>query len=126
MARTRGRARNAASVSLSLKLGKYGAFVGCSNYPECGYTRQLGDANGNGDGQDGMSGDRALGKDPYTNEEIVLKSAASAPTSSAARARKPSAPACRRAGRRTRSITRRRWRFCRCRATSANIRRAAR
>lgn len=59
---------------LSLKLGKYGAFVGCSNYPECGYTRQLGDANGNGDGQDGMDGDRALGKDPYTNEEIVLKS----------------------------------------------------
>ena len=29
---------------LSLKLGKFGAFVGCSNYPECSYTRQLGDA----------------------------------------------------------------------------------
>ena len=28
---------------LSLKLGKFGAFVGCSNYPECRYTRQLGD-----------------------------------------------------------------------------------
>nr|CDP80074.1 DNA topoisomerase I [Bartonella schoenbuchensis] len=27
---------------LSLKLGRYGAFVGCSNYPECKYTRQLG------------------------------------------------------------------------------------
>ena len=26
----------------ALKLGKYGAFVGCSNYPECRYTRQLG------------------------------------------------------------------------------------
>src|SRR3712207_7489047 len=26
---------------LSLKLGRYGAFVGCSNYPECRYTRQL-------------------------------------------------------------------------------------
>ncbi len=26
---------------LSLKLGKYGAFVGCSNYPECRFTRQL-------------------------------------------------------------------------------------
>ena len=26
---------------LSLKLGKFGAFVGCSNYPECRYTRQL-------------------------------------------------------------------------------------
>ena len=30
---------------LSLKLGKFGAFIGCSNYPECRYTRQLG-ANG--------------------------------------------------------------------------------
>ncbi len=26
---------------LSLKLGKYGAFIGCSNYPECKFTRQL-------------------------------------------------------------------------------------
>jgi len=59
--------------NLSLKLGKFGAFVGCSNYPECGYTRQLGeDANG-GDANGGESGDRSLGKDPYTAEEIVLK-----------------------------------------------------
>ena len=60
---------------LSLKLGRYGAFVGCSNYPECGYTRQLGDAL-NGNGEDGAAdgGDRPLGKDPYTEEEIVLKS----------------------------------------------------
>ncbi|TIW21283.1 MAG: type I DNA topoisomerase, partial [Mesorhizobium sp.] len=28
------------SGNLSLKLGKFGAFVGCSNYPECSYTRQ--------------------------------------------------------------------------------------
>ena len=27
--------------NLSLKLGRYGAFVGCSNYPECRYTRKL-------------------------------------------------------------------------------------
>ena len=26
---------------LSLKLCKFGAFIGCSNYPECRYTRQL-------------------------------------------------------------------------------------
>jgi DNA topoisomerase-1 len=57
---------------LSLKLGRNGAFVGCSNYPECGYTRQLGEAaDGEGGGE---AGDRALGKDPYTAEEIVLKS----------------------------------------------------
>ena len=27
---------------LSLKLGKFGAFIGCSNYPNCRYTRPLG------------------------------------------------------------------------------------
>ena len=60
--------------NLSLKLGKFGAFVGCSNYPECGYTRQLGEnPNGNGEGGAGADGDRVLGKDPYTDEEIVLK-----------------------------------------------------
>jgi len=58
---------------LSLKLGRYGAFVGCSNYPECGYTRQLGDANGNGE-QSADGGDRILGTDPHTGEEIALKS----------------------------------------------------
>jgi len=63
------------SGNLSLKLGKFGAFVGCSNYPECSYTRQLGDAaSGNGDAAGADAGDRLLGKDPYTNEEIVLKS----------------------------------------------------
>ena len=62
------------SGNLSLKLGKFGAFVGCSNYPECGFTRQLGEAvNGNGEAANGESGDRLLGKDPYTDEEIYLK-----------------------------------------------------
>jgi DNA topoisomerase-1 len=64
------------SGRLSLKLGKFGAFVGCSNYPECGYTRQLGDAlNGNSeDGGAADDGTKALGKDPYTDEEITLRS----------------------------------------------------
>lgn len=30
--------------TLSLKLGKFGAFIGCSNYPECRHTMQLSDA----------------------------------------------------------------------------------
>jgi DNA topoisomerase-1 len=60
---------------LSLKLGKYGAFVGCSNYPECGYTRQLGDAaNGDSDTPGMEDGTKVLGKDPYTAEEITLRS----------------------------------------------------
>lgn len=56
---------------LSLKLGKYGAFVGCSNYPECKYTRQLGgDANGESAATDEP---KSLGKDPFTGEEITAR-----------------------------------------------------
>ena len=32
---------NCGTGRLSLKLGKFGGFIGCSNYPECRYTRQL-------------------------------------------------------------------------------------
>ena len=61
--------------NLSLKLGKYGAFVGCSTDPECGYTRQLGgEANGNGENGAVEDGTKLLGKDPYTAEEITLRS----------------------------------------------------
>src|SRR5260370_10567232 len=31
---------------LSLKLGKFGGFIGCTHYPECPYTRQLPPGNG--------------------------------------------------------------------------------
>jgi DNA topoisomerase-1 len=63
------------SGRLSLKLGKFGSFVGCSNYPECRYTRQLavaGDgANGNEVGGDGT---RILGTDPDSGLEVSLRS----------------------------------------------------
>ena len=62
------------SGNLSLKLGKFGAFVGCSNYPECGYTRQLDGPNGNGENGAVEDGTKLLGKDPYTAEEITLRS----------------------------------------------------
>src|SRR5690606_17119907 len=57
---------------LSLKLSRYGAFVGCSNYPECGFTRQLG---GDAETQDagGANGMASLGADPFTGEEITLR-----------------------------------------------------
>ncbi len=60
--------------NLSLKLGKYGAFVGCSNYPECGFTRQLDGPGANGDNGGLEDGTKVLGADPYTNEEITLRS----------------------------------------------------
>ncbi|MHA7970711.1 type I DNA topoisomerase [Rhizobium sp. CAU 1783] len=59
---------------LSLKLGKYGAFVGCSNYPECNYTRQLSSENGGEAEASGTNEPKALGKDPATGEEITLRS----------------------------------------------------
>jgi DNA topoisomerase I len=60
---------------LSLKLGKFGAFIGCSNYPECKFTRTL--ANGNGESESAADGDRpgvrVLGIDAETGEEITLR-----------------------------------------------------
>ncbi|WOC17333.1 type I DNA topoisomerase [Pseudochrobactrum sp. MP213Fo] len=60
------------SGSLSLKLGKYGAFVGCSNYPECKFTRQLG-TDGEGDAA-ASDEPRVLGQDPVTGEDITARS----------------------------------------------------
>ena len=54
---------------LGLKLGRFGAFIGCSNYPECRFTRQLGRPDENGE-----AGPRALGVDPKTGEPVSLKS----------------------------------------------------
>jgi DNA topoisomerase-1 len=55
---------------LSLKAGRYGAFVGCSNYPECRYTRPIVASQGE-DG--GAVGDRELGVDPVTGQSVWLK-----------------------------------------------------
>jgi len=54
---------------LSLKLGKFGAFVGCSNYPECKMTRPF----GQGEGTNEMAEDKILGQHPETGKDIVLK-----------------------------------------------------
>lgn len=56
---------------LSLKVGKFGAFIGCSNYPECRFTRQLGLENA--DQAQAASADKLLGNDPETGEEIMFK-----------------------------------------------------
>ena len=54
---------------LNLKLGRFGAFVGCSNYPNCKFTRQIGQKNGEGGGQP-----VELGLFPGTEEMITLRS----------------------------------------------------
>ncbi|PZA12260.1 type I DNA topoisomerase [Rhodopseudomonas palustris] len=55
------------SGKLNLKAGKFGAFVGCSNYPECRYTRPLA-SDSAGDA------DRVLGTDPDSGLEVAVKS----------------------------------------------------
>ncbi|MGD1038038.1 MAG: type I DNA topoisomerase [Roseiarcus sp.] len=60
---------------LSLKLGKFGVFIGCSNYPECKFTRALSPNGQNGAGAEGeRPGARALGVDPQSGDEITLRS----------------------------------------------------
>jgi DNA topoisomerase-1 len=54
---------------LSLKLGRFGAFIGCSNYPECRFTRQM---TPGGEGQ--VNGTKVLGEDPETGLEVSLRS----------------------------------------------------
>ncbi len=55
---------------LGLKLGRFGAFIGCSNYPECKFTRPLGIENADGTES---SSPRELGLDPETKVPITLK-----------------------------------------------------
>jgi len=59
--------------TLSLRLGKYGAFIGCSNYPECKFTRQLAPAEANGNGGIPAEGIE-LGVDPASGEDVTLRS----------------------------------------------------
>ncbi len=54
---------------LSLKFSRYGGFIGCSNYPDCKYTRPLASPDGDGAAQ----GDRELGADPETGLSVTLK-----------------------------------------------------
>ncbi len=55
---------------LSLKTSRFGAFIGCSNYPECRYTRPIAAS----DAEDGgATGDRQLGAHPTTGQAVWLK-----------------------------------------------------
>ena len=71
------RCPSCANGRLTLKTGRYGAFIGCSNYPECRYTRQIG-----GESEDKEQGEpeagaleypRILGTDPASGDEVSLR-----------------------------------------------------
>ena len=54
---------------LGLRGGRFGAFVACSNYPDCKYTRRFG-----AEGTQDDSGPQPLGDDPETGEKVTLRS----------------------------------------------------
>ncbi len=58
---------------LSLKVGKFGAFVGCSNYPECRYTRQLADVGRERHAEAGADGTRARRATPTPGSKSRCK-----------------------------------------------------
>jgi DNA topoisomerase-1 len=58
---------------LGLKLGRYGSFIGCSNYPECQFTRRLAVEGGEGDAEVLKDGMRTLGPHPESNEDITVR-----------------------------------------------------
>ena len=59
---------------VSLKTGRHGAFIGCSNYPDCKYTRPLKVPNSD-DTHSSVAdnGPKVLGNDPTTDLEVTLR-----------------------------------------------------
>ncbi|MBL24576.1 MAG: DNA topoisomerase I [Rhodospirillaceae bacterium] len=62
---------------LNLKLGRYGAFIGCNKYPDCRYTKQLAVAGSDSDTAEGdaavAAGPKLLGTDPDTGLDVTLR-----------------------------------------------------
>ncbi len=60
---------------LGLKLGKFGAFIGCSNYPTCKFTRKLGIVDPEKDALSGanLNEPKLLGTDPATGKAVTLR-----------------------------------------------------
>jgi DNA topoisomerase-1 len=56
---------------LSLKLGKFGAFIGCANYPECKYTKPFSVQGAEGAEENAT---RLLGRDPASGLDVTLRS----------------------------------------------------
>ena len=57
---------------LSLRLGKFGAFLGCSDYPTCKFTRQL--ATEEGEAGDFLAdGPKLLGRHPEHDKDVTLR-----------------------------------------------------
>src|SRR5262249_13534007 len=63
---------NCGTGRLAIKIGRFGAFVGCSNYnadPPCKFTRAF-----TANGENGEAATKKLGEDPITGLEVTLRS----------------------------------------------------
>ena len=61
---------------LSLKFGKFGAFIGCTNYPDCKFTKPLEIAPPDGEGDDAAAlanEPKILGTDPGTGRTVSMR-----------------------------------------------------
>ncbi|MGE0200055.1 MAG: type I DNA topoisomerase [Candidatus Melainabacteria bacterium] len=59
--------------TLSIRLGRFGAFIGCSRYPECKYTRQFKAGEGDSASDELLAeGPVKLGQDPKTGKDVTL------------------------------------------------------
>ena len=54
---------------LGLRGGRFGAFVACSNYPDCKFTRRFGQTGEGGE----EAGPQLLGQDPESGQEVSLR-----------------------------------------------------
>jgi DNA topoisomerase I len=61
-----------ADGKLSLRGGRFGAFIACANYPECKYTRKFAQPGGGDAGAD--TGPEVMGQHPETGVDITRKS----------------------------------------------------
>ena len=58
---------------LGLRLGRNGGFIGCSNYPDCRYTRPLAVPGEEDDIGIDLTNPRPLGDDPETGKPVTLR-----------------------------------------------------
>ena len=106
---------------LGLKLGRYGSFIGCSNYPACQYTRRLAIDFGEDEGETLKDGMRVLGvasrhrRGNHRPPRPVRAVRAAWRERRGQEGRSRAAPRCRAAWTASKSRWSRRWGCCRCR-----------
>jgi DNA topoisomerase I len=65
-----------ATGKLGLKIGRFGPYIACSNYPDCNHKAQIGELGGSGitDAEGGeFKLPKTLGKDPVSGEDVILR-----------------------------------------------------